>query len=178
MKFVATIFSLGSCLLVHQQQDNGVTAFSSSSFTKRTSSLLQFRPTGVTVSSRSRSHSQLSMNTESNADVKQIRVGVIGMGRIGIVHLEAITKAPGVIPVHVSNPTIAKAEAGTYCIILVSYVITICVTCYVLRVTCYVSKRRETQKYSNRKTKPKSFLILLFFWNSCFIITIHYFSIQ
>ena len=35
-----------------------------------------------------------------------------GMGRIGLVHLEAITKAPGVTPVIVSNPTISKAEVG------------------------------------------------------------------
>lgn len=32
------------------------------------------------------------------------------MGRIGLVHLEAITKAPGVVPVIVSNPTVSKAE--------------------------------------------------------------------
>lgn len=42
-----------------------------------------------------------------------IKVGVIGMGRIGLVHLEAISKAPGVTPVIVSNPTVSKAEAGT-----------------------------------------------------------------
>jgi myo-inositol 2-dehydrogenase / D-chiro-inositol 1-dehydrogenase len=35
-----------------------------------------------------------------------------GMGRIGLVHLEAITKAPGVTPVIVSNPTVSKAEAA------------------------------------------------------------------
>ena len=37
-------------------------------------------------------------------------VVVAGMGRIGLVHLEAITKAPGVKAVIVSNPTISKAE--------------------------------------------------------------------
>lgn len=37
-------------------------------------------------------------------------VVVAGMGRIGLVHLEAITKAPGVKAVMVSNPTISKAE--------------------------------------------------------------------
>lgn len=35
------------------------------------------------------------------------------MGRIGLVHLEAITKAPGVTPVIISNPTISKAEVRT-----------------------------------------------------------------
>jgi myo-inositol 2-dehydrogenase / D-chiro-inositol 1-dehydrogenase len=34
------------------------------------------------------------------------------MGRIGLVHLEAITKAPGVTPVMISNPTVSKAEAA------------------------------------------------------------------
>ena len=54
----------------------------------------------------------LSMTTKENTEAKTIRVGVIGAGRIGIVHLEAITKAPGVVPVIISNPTISKAEAG------------------------------------------------------------------
>ena len=53
--------------------------------------------------------------TVEEVDTKDvIKVGVIGMGRIGLVHLEAITKAPGVTPVIVSNPTVSKAEAGTY----------------------------------------------------------------
>jgi phosphoglycerate dehydrogenase-like enzyme len=58
-----------------------------------------------------RKESSLSM-TVQKTDLKEVRVGVIGAGRIGIVHLEAITKAPGVIPVVISNPTISKAEAG------------------------------------------------------------------
>eukprot|EP00957_Ditylum_brightwellii_P202127 15328710-Ditylum_brightwellii.AAC.1 len=51
------------------------------------------------------------MNAES-AEVKEIKVGVIGCGRIGLVHLGAITKAPNVKPVIVSNPTVSKAEAA------------------------------------------------------------------
>lgn len=54
----------------------------------------------------------LHMTTE-DSPTKNINVGVIGCGRIGLVHLEAITKAPGVTPVIVSNPTVSKAEAGT-----------------------------------------------------------------
>ena len=50
--------------------------------------------------------------TAETSESKEIRVGVIGCGRIGIVHLGAITKAPNVTPVIVSNPTIAKAEQG------------------------------------------------------------------
>ena len=53
----------------------------------------------------------LFMTTEERS-TKEIKVGVIGCGRIGLVHLEAITKAPGVTPVIVSNPTVSKAEAG------------------------------------------------------------------
>jgi phosphoglycerate dehydrogenase-like enzyme len=49
---------------------------------------------------------------QENKEAKTIKVGVIGAGRIGLVHLEAITKAPGVIPVIISNPTVSKAEAG------------------------------------------------------------------
>ena len=53
------------------------------------------------------------MNVEEADTKPTIKVGVIGMGRIGLVHLEAITKAPGVTPVIVSNPTVSKAEKGT-----------------------------------------------------------------
>lgn len=59
-----------------------------------------------------RKASFLSMNVE-NVATKDVRVGVIGAGRIGIVHLEAITKAPGVTPIIISNPTVSKAENGT-----------------------------------------------------------------
>jgi threonine dehydrogenase-like Zn-dependent dehydrogenase len=55
--------------------------------------------------------SSLQMTTATGAK-GPIKVGVIGCGRIGIVHLGAINKAPGVIPVVVSNPTISKAESG------------------------------------------------------------------
>jgi threonine dehydrogenase-like Zn-dependent dehydrogenase len=61
---------------------------------------------------------QLMMTTETGRE--PIKVGVIGCGRIGIVHLGAINKAPGVIPVIVSNPTVSKAEDGK---ILVLYVL-------------------------------------------------------
>jgi phosphoribosylcarboxyaminoimidazole (NCAIR) mutase len=63
------------------------------------------------VKSSRRVASRLLMNVETN-DQKTIKVGVIGAGRIGVVHLEAITKAPGVVPVIISNPTISKAEKG------------------------------------------------------------------
>jgi threonine dehydrogenase-like Zn-dependent dehydrogenase len=52
--------------------------------------------------------------TTAETKTKDIKVGVIGCGRIGLVHLEAITKAPGVTPVIVSNPTVSKAEKGRF----------------------------------------------------------------
>jgi predicted dehydrogenase len=39
-------------------------------------------------------------------------VGVIGCGRIGMLHLEALAKAPGVMPVICANPTIERARDG------------------------------------------------------------------
>lgn len=74
-----------------------------------------FAPSFSTASRRA---SSLSMSVETVDTKDIIKVGVIGMGRIGLVHLEAITKAPGVTPIIVSNPTISKAEAGTYCILV------------------------------------------------------------
>merc|ERR1719424_486633 len=62
--------------------------------------------------SKASSSSSLTMNVETNAEAKTVKVGVVGMGRIGLVHLEAITKAPGVVPIIVSNPTVSKAEAA------------------------------------------------------------------
>ncbi len=48
--------------------------------------------------------------TAQERETNTVKVGVIGCGRIGLVHLEAITKAPGVTPIIVSNPTVSKAE--------------------------------------------------------------------
>lgn len=41
---------------------------------------------------------------------KSINVGVIGCGRIGMLHLEALSKAPGIRPIICSNPTIERAR--------------------------------------------------------------------
>ena len=49
---------------------------------------------------------------EEETGAEPVKVGVIGCGRIGIVHLGAINKAPGVLPIVVSNPTVSKAEKG------------------------------------------------------------------
>ena len=66
----------------------------------------------TTTATTTRSSSSLQMNVVNGETKPTIKVGVIGMGRIGLVHLEAITKAPGVTPVIVSNPTVSKAENG------------------------------------------------------------------
>lgn len=71
------------------------------------SSVEGFAPSFGNVARRS----ALKMAVEDN-EVKEVKVGVIGCGRIGIVHLGAITKAPNVKPIIVSNPTVAKAEAA------------------------------------------------------------------
>jgi hypothetical protein len=79
------------------------------------SAVSAFSPTSAFVFPKTASSSSstlLRMNVENVKTKDMIRVGVIGMGRIGLVHLEAIAKAPGVTPVIVSNPTISKAEAG------------------------------------------------------------------
>lgn len=76
------------------------------------SSAYAFAPTSNGAAFRPRSASFLSMEVEDSA-VKTINVGVIGCGRIGIVHLGAITKAPNVRPVIVSNPTVSKAEKAS-----------------------------------------------------------------
>mmetsp|Transcript_7315 Transcript_7315/g.12027 ORF Transcript_7315/g.12027 Transcript_7315/m.12027 type:complete len:442 (-) Transcript_7315:116-1441(-) len=55
-----------------------------------------------------RSTTGLQMTASEAKD--PVKVGVIGCGRIGIVHLGAINKAPGVVPIVVSNPTVSKAE--------------------------------------------------------------------
>ena len=67
-----------------------------------------FAPQAARTAQRS-SALQMSIESESKDPVK---VGVIGCGRIGIVHLGAINKAPGVLPIVVSNPTVSKAEDG------------------------------------------------------------------
>jgi myo-inositol 2-dehydrogenase/D-chiro-inositol 1-dehydrogenase len=41
-----------------------------------------------------------------------LNIGVIGAGRIGLVHLEAIASIPEAKPVIISNPTVSKAEAA------------------------------------------------------------------
>mmetsp|Transcript_10947 Transcript_10947/g.14350 ORF Transcript_10947/g.14350 Transcript_10947/m.14350 type:complete len:443 (-) Transcript_10947:243-1571(-) len=62
------------------------------------------------VGPRTKSSSAMRMAAEENTSTKEIKVGVIGCGRIGLVHLGAINKAPNVKPVIVSNPTVSKAE--------------------------------------------------------------------
>ena len=68
-----------------------------------------FAPTSI--SSQTRNNVILQMGEEETG-AEPVKVGVIGCGRIGIVHLGAINKAPGVLPIVVSNPTVSKAEKG------------------------------------------------------------------
>ena len=41
-----------------------------------------------------------------------VNVGVIGAGRIGVVHLEALASCAEATPIIISNPTVSKAEAA------------------------------------------------------------------
>ena len=58
----------------------------------------------------------LRMNSEGTTTKSEgkplIRIGLVGCGRIGLVHLAAIAKAQGVKVTMVSNPTISKAESA------------------------------------------------------------------
>ena len=45
-------------------------------------------------------------------DDNPIGVGIIGAGRIGLVHLEALSSCPDARPVIISNPTLSKAKAA------------------------------------------------------------------
>ena len=53
---------------------------------------------------------EIATGEEALADGKGVNVGIIGAGRIGIVHLEALAQCENANPVIISNPTIAKAE--------------------------------------------------------------------
>merc|ERR1719387_2029828 len=46
------------------------------------------------------------------ADDGILGVGVIGAGRIGIVHLEALSSCESARAIAISNPTVSKAEAA------------------------------------------------------------------
>ncbi|GMH96008.1 hypothetical protein TrVE_jg11009 [Triparma verrucosa] len=59
---------------------------------------------------RSSSSSDDVTNFTGSDAPKIINVGVIGCGRIGLVHLAAISKCQGVKVTYVSNPTISKAK--------------------------------------------------------------------
>merc|ERR1719181_632246 len=45
-------------------------------------------------------------------DKGTLNVGVIGAGRIGLVHLEALAATAEAKPIIISNPTVSKAEAA------------------------------------------------------------------
>uniref|UniRef100_A0A6V1RSK2 Gfo/Idh/MocA-like oxidoreductase N-terminal domain-containing protein n=1 Tax=Heterosigma akashiwo TaxID=2829 RepID=A0A6V1RSK2_HETAK len=51
-------------------------------------------------------------SSASPLSMKTINVGIIGAGRIGLVHLEALSACPDATPIIISNPTVSKAEAA------------------------------------------------------------------
>ncbi|CAM9161011.1 unnamed protein product [Chrysoparadoxa australica] len=56
--------------------------------------------------------SQAARDSWNDLSMKVINVGVIGAGRIGLVHLEALASCPDAKPIIISNPTVSKAEAA------------------------------------------------------------------
>ncbi|CAM9755943.1 unnamed protein product, partial [Hapterophycus canaliculatus] len=53
-----------------------------------------------------------SGGSRGEVSMKVINVGVIGAGRIGLVHLEALASCANAKPMIISNPTVSKAEAA------------------------------------------------------------------
>jgi len=66
-----------------------------------------FAPTKGSIF-RSRTTPRVSPRTQ----LQMVNVGVIGAGRIGVVHLEALSQCEGSTPIIISNPTLSKAEAA------------------------------------------------------------------
>jgi len=106
MYLKAASLALALALAAIVADNTSVSAFSSRHVASPTVRSRAFAGAG------SRRPSTLSMSAEDTATDKEIKVGVIGCGRIGLVHLGAITKAPNVTPIIVSNPTVSKAEAA------------------------------------------------------------------
>ena len=63
-------------------------------------------PMGTRAAAPTRSAAQMNLAEGT------LNIGVIGAGRIGLVHLEAIASIPEAKPVIISNPTVSKAEAA------------------------------------------------------------------
>ncbi|CAM9847300.1 unnamed protein product, partial [Sphacelaria rigidula] len=53
-----------------------------------------------------------SVSSSSPMTMDTVNVGVIGAGRIGLVHLEALASCANAKPIIISNPTVSKAEAA------------------------------------------------------------------
>lgn len=109
MKFAAAASILFSVALSYSGSEVSGFAISNPSLTNSRNVGSAF---GVSRRDPAFDKSFLRMNAESTDGAANIKVGVIGCGRIGLVHLGAITKAPNVTPVIVSNPTVSKAEAA------------------------------------------------------------------
>ena len=52
--------------------------------------------------------------TTSRDESTEVKIGVIGCGRIGMLHLEALANAPGITPIICANPTIERAREGMF----------------------------------------------------------------
>ena len=64
------------------------------------------------ASSASAASTRLAASPVMDIASGTVNVGVIGAGRIGIVHLEALASCANARPVIISNPTVSKAKAA------------------------------------------------------------------
>ena len=63
---------------------------------------------GGTAAPASSSRAAVRMDLDKGT----LNVGVVGAGRIGLVHLEALAATAEAKPIIISNPTVSKAEAA------------------------------------------------------------------
>lgn len=111
MKFSLTLAAILSNLSLNNNVDAFGVSTSQSTLQLNSKNDIDFQAKAKKVTSRMFVKTSMTQNGTDDGP-KEIKVGVIGCGRIGIVHLGAITKAPNVTPVIVSNPTVSKAEQG------------------------------------------------------------------
>ena len=65
---------------------------------------------GAPIGLRSTNVGMMRSDVQMNLAEGTLNIGVIGAGRIGLVHLEAIGACSRAVPIIISNPTVSKAE--------------------------------------------------------------------
>jgi hypothetical protein len=65
---------------------------------------------GAPIGLRSTNVGMMRSDVQMKLAEGTLNIGVIGAGRIGLVHLEAIGACSRAVPIIISNPTVSKAE--------------------------------------------------------------------